>query len=126
MLDLLLADCSERVYKVEVVDNFSDADHVAVQFLVEAGRRVALRSKRKVYNFRKVNFNRFRDLLAVIPWSSCFLGCRTDEAWVRFKDLLLSVADQCIPKVSLCPKKRMNWLSEESLHMMKQAFRLAK
>ena len=72
VLDLLLTDCSERVHKVEVVVNFSDADHVAVQFLVEAGRRVAQRSRRKVYNFRKANFNQFRDLLAVIPCSSCF------------------------------------------------------
>lgn len=109
-----------------MVDKFSDVDHIAVQFLVEAGRRVAQRSKRKVYNFRKANFIQFRDLLAVIPCSSCFSGCGTDEAWVRFKDLLLSVADQCIPKVSLCPKKRMNWLSEESLCMMKRAFKLAK
>jgi len=78
---------------------------------------------------QKSNFNQLRDLLAVILWSSCFSGCRTDEAWLRFKDLLLSVANQCIPKVSLNPKKRMNWLLGQSLHMIwmkKRAFRLAK
>ena len=41
-----------------------------------------------------------------------------DGAWIKFKDLLLSVADQCIPKMSLCAKKRKHWLSEDTLQMI--------
>ena len=61
VLDLLLTNCPDRVQKVEVVDNLSGGDHDAVDFLVEVGRQVAQRSKRKVYNFKKADFNQFRD-----------------------------------------------------------------
>lgn len=98
---------------MEFVDNLTGGDHDAVDFLVE------------VYHFKKADFNQFRDLLAAIPWNCCS-GGSDDEDWLKFKKLLLSVADQCIPVVTLHPKKRMNWLSGETLHMIKCAFKLAK
>ena len=98
------------------MDNLSGGDHDAVDFLVEVGRQAAQRSKRKVYNFKKADFN-------------CCSGGSVDEDWLKFRDLLLSVVDQCIPIVTLRSKKRMNWLSEETLHMIRKkrrAFKLAK
>ena len=82
-----------------------------MDFLVEVGRQVAPKSKRKVYNFKKADLNQFRDLLAALPWNCCS-GGSVDEDWLKFRDLLLSVADQCIPKVTLRPRKQMNWLND--------------
>ncbi len=48
---------------------------------------------------------------------------------MKFKDLLFSVADQCIPKTSLSTRKRNHWLSEDTLRMIrkkKRPFKLAK
>ena len=81
-----------------------------------------------MYNFKKADFNRFRDLLAAIP-RNCCSGGTVDEDWLKFSDLLLLVADQCLLIVTLCSKKRMNWLGEETLHMIgkkRRAFKLAK
>ena len=80
--------------RVSSLSQFIHYWYDAVDFLVEVGR-LASRCKRKVYNFKKADFNQFRDLLAAIPWNCCF-GGSVDEDWLKFRDLLLSVADQCI------------------------------
>ena len=52
-----------------------------------------------------------------------------NDCWINFRDILLSVADQCIPTTILRPKKRMYWLSGETLHLIRkkqQAYKLAK
>ncbi len=129
VLDLLLTNRPDMVLKVEVVDNFSDSDHDAVHFIVQVGRKVTPRSKRKVHIFRRADFEQFRNLLATVPWDCCFLEGSIEGGWMKFKDLLLSVADQCIPKTSLRARKRKNWLSEDTLRMIrkkKRAFKLAK
>ncbi len=120
---------SDLVHDVEVVDGLPGGDHDAVHFRITAEKRVLSRSKRKVYNFRKANFDQFRDLLSLIPWSQCILGRNIEDDWSMFKDLLFSVADDSIPRVTLHPKKRKHWLSEDTLHMVrkkKRAFKLAK
>ena len=129
VLDLLLINCPGRVRGVKVVVNFPGADHDAVHFLLDVGRWLVRRSERKVYNFKKADFNQFKDLLATVPWDCCFSESGVEEIWVKFKDLLFLVADQCIPKVTLRPKKSKHWLSQETLHMIrkkKHAFKLAK
>ena len=69
---------------------------------------------RLAYNLKKADFNRFRDL-SEIPWNCCFLSDDIEYAWSCFKDLLLSVTDQCIQKMQLRCKKRAYWFSKETL-----------
>ena len=63
------------------------------------------KSKRRVYNFKKANFDMFRSILGMVTWSSHIIGVSVDEDWLKFKSLLFDAADQCIPKVTLCRKK---------------------
>ena len=129
ILDLLLTNSPEAVSQVDVVDGIPGSDHEAVQFLIRATKPAPVRQNRFVYNFKRGDFNRFRDLLSEIPWNCCFLSDNVDDAWSRFKDLLLTAADQCIPKVRLSRKKRAHWLSAETLQQIRKKrrqYRMAK
>ena len=129
ILDLLFTNNADHVHDVEVVDGLPGGDHDAVHFVYEVGNPVLSRAKRKVYNFKKANFDHFRDLLAMIPWDCCLSGNSIEDLWSSFKDLLFSAADQCIPKVTLRPRKSKHWLSKTTLYMIrkkKRAFKLAK
>ncbi len=67
--------------------------------------------------------------MSKIPWNCCFLTESIEDCWIHFKDVLLLAADQCIPKVTLKPKKRMSWLSDETLLQIKKkrrTYKLAK
>ena len=45
---------------------------------------------------------------------------------LKFKDILFSVADQCIPKVVLHRRKQTNWLSDETLKLIRKKKQLYK
>ena len=101
----------------------------AVQFSINLTKKKITRHRRLMYNFKRADFKAFRELLSKIPWNCCFLTESIEDCWIHFKDVLLLAADQCIPKVTLKLKKRMSWLSDETLlHIKKKrrAYKLAK
>ena len=89
-------------------------DHDAVFFSTNFQKHRPLLQKRWTYNFKKADFVSFRELLSKVPWDCCFLSDSINDCWISFMDLLLSVADQCVFRTMLRPKKRMHWLSSET------------
>ena len=104
ILDLLLTNVEERVNKVTVVDGLPGGDHDAVNFTVDVSVPKISKSKRRVYNFKKANFDMFRSILGMVTWSSHIIGVSVDEDWLKFKSLLFD-ADHCIPKVTFVGKR---------------------
>lgn len=52
----------------------------------------------------------------MIPWDTCFISDCVEQCWLRFKDLLLTAADQSIPTATIrSNKKRPSWLSDETI-----------
>ena len=129
ILDLLITNREDLIQENEVVDGIPGSDHESVQFSINLAKKQLTRHRRLMYNFKKADFEAFGELLSKVPWNCCFLTDSIDDCWKSFKDVLLSVADQCIPKVTLKPKKRMFWLSDETLLQIKKkrrAYKLAK
>ena len=109
------------ISQVDVVSGIPGSDHDAIQFLARFVKPTLVRQNCPVYNFRKGDFDRFRDLLIKIPWKSCFLTDNVDDVmWISFKDLLFTAADQCIPKVLLSRRKRVHWLSADTIRMIRR------
>ena len=78
---------------------------------------------------QKADFKTLHELLNRVPWDSCFLSESIKDCWIHFKDILLSITDQCIPKIILRHRKNQHWLSTETLnlvHRKRQAYKLAK
>ena len=85
--------------------------------------------RQRLYNFKRANFDQFRDVLSSIRWDCCFLEGGIEEAWNKFKDLFLAAADQCIPSFTLRRTRTKSWLSDEVLSLIKKkrrAYRIAK
>ena len=116
ILDLLLTNSPDMVSQVEVVSDILGSDHDAVQFLVRFTRPALVRHNRTMYNFKKADFDHFRDLLSKISWHDCLLRSNIEEA----KESLFTAADKCIPKVQLRRKKKTHWLPEETLWQIKK------
>ena len=129
ILDLVFTNKVNSLYDVRVVDNLPGTDHDAVLFAADLSKQRPLVQKRQMYNFKQADFNRYRELLNKVPWDCCFLRDSINDCWINFRNVLLSVADQCIPTTILRPKKRMYWLSGETLHLIRKkrrAYKLAK
>jgi len=92
----------------------------AVDFVVELARPRSSAERRIVYDFKRADFEMFRDRLSDIPWTSYLWGDSIEDSWQRFKDLLFAAADECIPKVTLRKRKKKTWLSDETLRMIRR------
>ena len=125
-LDLLFTNVGDMIKDVRVIDGIIGSDHDAIQFDVNTVRLHISRHKRYSYSFKKADFTLFRTILSNIPWDCCFLNNNVEESWIKFKDILFSVADQCIPKIVLHRRKRTNWLSDETLKLIRKKKRLYK
>ena len=129
ILDLVFTNKVNGVCDVRVVDNLPGTNHDAVIFTTNFHKPRPLGQKQWTYNFKWADFSRYRELLSKVPWDCCFLRDSINDCWIKFRNVLLSVADQCIPKTTLCPKKRMHWLSGQTLRMVlkkRRAYKLAK
>ena len=85
------------VSQLEVVSGIPGSDHDAIQFSVLSTKPTLVRHNRFTYDFKKADFDRFRDLLCEIPLNCCFLSGNIEIAWTCFRDLLFTAADECIP-----------------------------
>ena len=114
-LDLIFCNTPDMVCGIKIADNLQGTDHQAVDFSLSLTIPAQTLVRRWVYSFKHADFDKFRNLLSVIPWKSCLLGENIEEDWQCFKDLLFSAANQCIPRVMIKNKKRKSWLSDETL-----------
>ena len=129
ILDLVLTDRVDCIDKVEVAAGLPGSDHDAVHFTTSLRKRKFSTQKRWSFNFKKADFEGFNELLSKVPWDCCFLSESVDDCWTHFKDILFSIADQCIPKIALHPRKSTHWLSEETLRLVRKnrrAYKLAR
>ena len=44
--------------------------------------------------------------LSAITWDCCLWDTSVDDSWRRFKDVLFTAADECIPKVTLQEREK--------------------
>ena len=128
-LDLVFTNTQNRINNVQVIDGIAGSDHDGVSFDVSLKLQSAAVLSRYLFNFKRADFNQFRETLSTVPWDCCFLECSIERAWTNFKDLLFAAADQCIPKFRLKQKKSKSWLSDETLSLIKKkrrSYRMAK
>ena len=99
VLDVILTSRPDLVTYVSLSDNLAGCDHEAIKFEI-AAIPVNKRSRfRRLYNFKKADFNEFVNVLDSTPWDHVDYG-DVNKAWCMWKDLFLSAADQVIPKVT--------------------------
>ena len=60
--------------QLEVVSGIPGSDHDAIQFSVKSTKPTLVRHNRFTYDFKKADFDQFRDLLSEIPWDCCVLN----------------------------------------------------
>ena len=118
ILDLLLTNRADIVSDLIVADGLPGSDHDGIFYTLNVIKKRITTHHRRMYNFKKADFDKFRDMLCSTPWDCCFLTDSLDECWENFKDIFLSVADMCIPSTVIRHAKRMSWLSDDTLRLI--------
>ena len=124
ILDLLLTSDDSLFREVTVTDNLPGTDHSAVRFSLATRPPPSSAPKRTVFNFKKANFDEFREKLSNASWDDIFRSTCVNEMWLKWKNIFLTIAEESIPKLVWKPGKRKSWLSKESRKLIKKKRKL--
>jgi len=105
LLDLVLTNREGLVENVKVGGSLGCSDHEMVEFRILHGGSRAI-SRIKNLDFRRANFDLFKELLGGIPWVGSSEGRGVQESWLLqhhfmlfklFRHHFLHAQDPCIP-----------------------------
>ena len=114
ILDILLTNHYSSVHNVEVCDpnSLCKSDHFPISFSIKSTFSRKKSAKRKVYNFKKANWDMINQELCRVNWN--FLNSwDPDSAWQLLKECLSNLADKHIPKVTIKSEFQPPWFDSE-------------
>ena len=82
--------------------------------------------KRKVFNFKRANWENLNAELSTIDWRSYIIYPEPDIAWARFKSVFLSICEKHIPKCTIKSEFQPPWFDGELDKLCKKKDRLNK
>ena len=114
-LDLLLTNTESLVSNVRVSEQFTicKSDHFPISFDVKANVKFKKPLKRKVYNFKRANWEQLNGDLRNVPWNSLIDRTEPELAWRMFKSTLFKLVDKNIPKITLKGNFDSPWFDAE-------------
>ena len=72
--------------------------------------------KRKIYNFKRANWDAFNGDLLSVNWDAILDRTEPDIAWRNFKYVLFNLADKHIPKITIKSEFQPPWFDSETYH----------
>ena len=96
LLDLVLSDLASGL-RTKVTPGIHDDDHWGVLASVDVSIPSSEPVSRKVYNFKKANWQRLRGILRDKSWEDFFVNLSADDAAEGFTKFVLDAVNACIP-----------------------------
>ena len=112
ILDLTVTNASELIDDVKTGGSLGCSDHTLLEFTILRDMGKA-RSIVKMLNFRKADFQLFKELVSTTSWEMVLRDKGTEKSWQIFKDAFHTVQELSLPRCKNSGKegKRPAWLS---------------
>ena len=119
-MDLMVTNSSELIGDVKTGGNLGCSDHALGEFTVLRGTG-KVRSIVRTLDFRKANFQLFKELLSRTPWETGVRDRGTEWSWKILKDAFHRAWDLSVTgcKKSGKEAKRPVWLNRDLLVELK-------
>ena len=98
-LDLVLTNCSSIIGNMVILPPLGNSDHNSLSFDLDINVQCSANEK-KNFNFKKGEYDKYKDLLSEIDWDTKFAEKNCNEMWETFKTTIEDLQTQCIPKVT--------------------------
>ena len=114
-LDLIFTNIPNLIKKLRVLDQNEAclSDHFGITFDINLKIKYLKFSKRRVYNYRKANWEGLNSALRVINWNHLIGACDSYVAWPHFKRVLADLCDRYIPKKTIRSQFEPPWYDTE-------------
>ena len=126
VLDLLLTNCPTSITNINILDKdkVCKSDHFGIVFSIKMSTKRIKSVKRKMFNFKKANWDALNSDLNRVQWDRCLKFCDAQTAWARFKDILHRFCDKHIPKITIKSQFQPPWFDSDMHKLCKKKERL--
>ena len=125
-LDVLLTSCPELISDISIKEEnvFCKSDHFAIEFSLNVKINRKKSAKRKIFNFKKANWDKLNDNLRHINWNHLLKYCDAETAWHRFKNKLLDLCKTHIPTITIKSEFQPPWFDSDTFKLCRKKERL--
>ena len=114
-LDLLLCDVPQMISSIHVQekDEICSSDHFGISFSMNIDCKRLKGKKRKMYNFKKADWESLNFDLRHVQWDSILKFCDPTTAWNKSKAILFQLCDKHIPKLTIKSQFQPPWFDSD-------------
>ncbi|GAB0178027.1 hypothetical protein GRJ2_000268000 [Grus japonensis] len=118
--DPLLTNMDELIRDVKTGGSLGCSNHALVEFTILRNMG-QLRSRIRTLNFRRTNFQLFKELVDGTPWETALRNKGAEQSYQLFKDVFLRMQKLSIPTYKKSEKRirRPAWFSKDLLIKLK-------
>ena len=126
-LDLCFVSNSSFIRNINVLtkNEICSSDHFGITFELTSRAKIKS-SKRKIFDFKRANWNDLNRDLNAVPWDQHIFSCDPNEGWSFFRNKLHSLIKIHIPSITIKDHGRPPWFDSETLNLCKKKARLHK
>lgn len=121
ILDLVLTNNDALIVDTSVYPHSFDSDHLPLCFSIQSKfKRPNNNSTRKLYCYKKADFDGLRSRLSHVPWDLFISSDDIDSSAIFFQDQVLTTVEQYIPKIKLKQKARPPWIDKDVMKLVRK------
>ena len=123
---MLLTNSPEIISNIDIKgeNEICKSDHFGIEFLVDVNISRKKPQKRKIYNFKKANWDNLNESLRQINCNCLLKYCDADTAWARFKTKLLEKCNDHIPTITIKSSFQPPWFDSDTFELCRKKERL--
>ena len=115
LLDLLLTNIPDKISNIKGFQpDFSNLHHQLIEFSMDQPH-----IERRLYNFKKADWNSLKHSLSLINWDLCFEENDINASLVNWSDTFLAAVNQHIPTSKPRNVNEHPWIDHELLNLIK-------
>ena len=100
-LDILLTNQTGLISDIRVGSFICKSDHYPINFTVKLATKNNWSAKRKIWNFKKANWDQLNKDLSKVPGNSVIGSKEPEMAWKNFKMILFALVGKHVPSITV-------------------------
>ena len=122
-LDLVLSTNDIQISSVEDAGNLGKSRHSILHMKINT-KPTRMSSTEQVPDYAKADFDKLRECMANIDWSTELANIGAQDGWTFFKEQLSKATEKCIPLKSRRASNKPLWMNRNIIRLIRKKRRL--
>ena len=118
-LDLLFTNIPDKISNIKGFQDILNSDHQLIEFSLDLRIKSQPHIKRRLYNFKKADWDGHKYSLSLMNWDLCFEENDINASLTNWSDTFFAAVEQHIPTGKLRNANEQPWIDHELLNLIK-------